>query len=40
MGWKRVCGTAESGIGVLKGDVRARILPGNLDRLRVEWTKW
>ena len=37
MDWERVCGSAESGIWVLKGDARARVLPANLDRLRVEW---
>ena len=32
------CGTAESGIWVLKGG-RARLSPASFDRLRVEWTK-
>ena len=37
MGWTKVCGTAQSGIWVLKGDARARMLPDNLDHLRVGW---
>ena len=37
MGWPKVCGTARSGIWVLKGNARTRMLPANLDRLRVEW---
>ena len=32
-----VCGTARSGIWVLKGNARARMLPENLDHLRVRW---
>ena len=39
IGWKRVRGTAVSGIWVLKGDARARMLPANLEHLRVEWRK-
>ena len=39
MGWTKVCGTTKSGIWVLKGNARARKLPDNLDRLRVEWRK-
>ena len=39
MGRKRVCGTAKSGIWVLKCDARTRMSPVNLDRLRVEWMK-
>ena len=39
MGWKRVRGTAQSKIWVLKGNARARMLPTNLDLLRVEWRK-
>ena len=35
MGWTKVCGTARSGIWVLKGNARARMLPENLDHLRV-----
>ena len=36
MGWTKVCETARSGIWVLKGDARTRMLPANLDHLRVE----
>ena len=36
MGWMKVCETAQSGIWVLKGVARARMLPDNLDHLRVE----
>ena len=32
-----MCETAKSGIWVLKGNARARMLPANLDHLRVEW---
>ena len=32
-----VCGTTRSGIWVLKGNARTRMLPDNLDHLRVEW---
>ena len=39
MGWTKVCGTAQSGIWVLKGNARARMLPANLDYLRVGWRK-
>ena len=39
MGWTTVCETARLGIWVLKGNARARTLPANLDRLRVEWMK-
>ena len=39
MGWKRVCGTAESRIWVLKGDARARMPLANLEHLRVERRK-
>ena len=35
MGWTNVCGTTRSGIWVLKGNARARMLPENLDHLRV-----
>ena len=31
MGWRKVCGTAGSGIWVLKGDSRGRMPPANLD---------
>ena len=31
MGWTKVCGTTRSGIWVLKGNARARMLPENLD---------
>ena len=37
MGWTKVCETAQSGIWVLKGNARARMLPENLDHLRVGW---
>ena len=37
MGWTKVCQTARSGIWVLKGDARARMLPANLNHLRVGW---
>ena len=37
MGWTKVCGTARSGIWVLKGNARTRMLPENLDHLRVRW---
>ena len=37
LGWTKVCGTARSGIWVLKGDARARMLSENLDHLRVRW---
>ena len=37
MGWTKVCGTARSGIWVLKGNASARMLPENLDYLRVGW---
>ena len=39
MGWTKVCGTARSGIWVLKGNARTRFLPANLDHLRVGWRK-
>ena len=39
MGWTKVCGTTQSGIWVLKGNARARMLPANLDHLRVGWRK-
>ena len=37
MGWTKVCSTTRSGIWVLKGNARARMLPENLDHLRVRW---
>ena len=37
MGWTKVCGTTRSGIWVLKGNARTRMLPENLDHLRVGW---
>ena len=37
MGWTKVCGTARSGIWVLKGNARTRMVPENLDYLRVGW---
>ena len=39
MRWTKVCGTARSGIWVLKGNARTRMLPANLDCLRVGWRK-
>ena len=39
MGWTKVCETARSGTWVLKGNARARMIPANLDHLRVEWRK-
>ena len=35
MGWTKVCGTAQSGTWVVKGNARTRMLPENLDYLRV-----
>ena len=40
MGWTKVCETARSGIWVLKGNARARMLPENLDHLQVKWISW
>ena len=37
MGWTKVCGTAQSGIWVLKGNARTCMFPASLDHLRVEW---
>ena len=37
LGWTKVCGTAQSGIWVLKGNARTCMLPENLDYLRVGW---
>ena len=37
MGWTKVCETARSGIWVLKGNARTRMLPEILDHLRVGW---
>ena len=34
MGWTKVCGTAQSGIWVLKGNARTCMFPANLDHLR------
>ena len=39
MGWTKVCETTRSGIWVLKGNARARMLPANLDHHRVGWMK-
>ena len=39
MGWTKVCGTAHSGIWVLKGNARTCMFPANLDHLRVESVK-
>ena len=37
MGWTKACETARSGTWVLKGDARTRMLPANLDHLRLGW---
>ena len=37
MGWTKVCSATRSGIWVLKGNARARMLPENLDHHRVRW---
>ena len=37
-GWTKVCGTARSGIWVLKGNARTRMLLENLGHLRVGWS--
>ena len=37
MGWTKVCGTTRSGIWVLQGNARARMLPENIDHLWVRW---
>ena len=39
MGWTKVCGTAQSGIWVLKGNARTCMFPANLDYLQVDWMK-
>ena len=39
MGWTKMCGTARSGIWVLKENARTCMFPANLDYLRVEWMK-
>ena len=39
MGWTKVCGTARSGIWVLKSIARTCMFPANLDHLRVGWRK-
>ena len=39
MAWTKVCGTAQSGIWVLKGNARTCLFPANLDHLGVEWIK-
>ena len=39
MGWTKVCGTAHSGIWVLKGNARTSMILANLDHLRVERMK-
>ena len=36
MGWTKVCATAQSGMWVLEGNVRARMLPDYLGHLRVD----
>ena len=41
LGWKKVLGTADSGIWMLKGESRCYTLPSNLDHLGVAWMeKW
>ena len=35
----KLCDTAHSGIWVLQGDARTRVLPANLEHLRVDWRK-
>ena len=37
LGWKKVCGTAKSGIWVLKGESRGYALPSTLNHLGVVW---
>ena len=37
LGWKKVCGTAQSGIWVLKGESRGYALPSTLDHLGAAW---
>ena len=37
LGWKKVLGTADSGIWVLKGESRGYTLPSTLDHLGVAW---
>ena len=39
MSWTKVCGTARSGIWVLKGNARTCVFPANLDHLRMGWRK-
>ena len=39
VGRTKVCGTTQSGIWVLKGNARARMLPDNFDQLRVKCRK-
>ena len=39
LGWARVCGTENSGVWVLKGDVRTYNLPRNLDAVGVVWER-
>ena len=36
MGWEKVCGSARSGIWVLHGDLKSRVLPANLHQ-SVRW---
>ena len=40
MFWTKVCETAQSGIWVLTANARTRMLPENLDHLRVGWICW
>ena len=37
MGWEKVCGSARSGIWVLHGDLKSRMLPANLHHQSVRW---
>ena len=37
MGWEKVCGSARSGIWVLHGDLKSRMLPTNLHHQSVRW---
>ena len=39
MSWRKVFGTAVSGVWVLKGNARGRMLPANLDHLSVQRRK-
>ena len=39
LGWEKVCGTAWSGVRVLKGGSGGYTLPSHLDHFSVAWTK-